>query len=250
VEPPTAETSRALAQEQSVPEAVNVVVNTLEGLNAAFAGVAATLGLRIEERLWNGSTESLAGRQLKWMYPANADDDEFLKRATLLSTLVIEALKPAPLRRILKRFGDNLHLNNNEPAKSLNSRNLLQRLTLIAMLIESLEPNMLEMPTLVKLAEGIVVDAADVEIKSELKSYYKRVREEFAPLAFLYDLRTFGGLAHTPNHDQVSKVAMQLGLPPKNWHRTHYLRLLKLVANSINQITSHLEMASEVIARG
>lgn len=176
------------------------------------------------------------------MYPATADDDEFLKRATLLSTLVIDALKPAPLRRTLKGFGDNLHLNNDEPAKSLNSRNLLQRLTLIAILIESVGPNTAEIPTLVKLAEGIAVNAADVEIKSELRSYHKLVREEFAPLAFLYDLRTFGGLAHTPNQDQVSKAATQLGLPPKNWHRTHYLRLLNLVANSINQITRSLSV--------
>lgn len=250
VDPPTAETSRALVQEQSVPEAVNIIVSSLEELSATFAVITGTLGLRNEERLWDGSLDSLAGRQLKWTYPATANDDEFLKRATLLSTLVIDALKPASLRRTLKGFGNKLHLNYDEPAKSLSSRNLLQRLALIAILIRSLEPNMSEIPTLVRLAERDSDNATDVETKGELRRYYKRVREEFAPLAFLYDLRTFGGLAHAPNQDQVSKAATQLGLPPKNWHRTHYLRLLSLVGNSINEITRHLDIASEVIERG
>jgi len=63
--------------------------------------MVASLQVRSEECLWRGSLDSLAGRQLKWVYPATADDDEFLKRATLASTLVIEALEPELIRQLL-----------------------------------------------------------------------------------------------------------------------------------------------------
>ncbi|MEE9288386.1 MAG: hypothetical protein V3U69_02225, partial [Bacteroidota bacterium] len=81
VEPPSPETAKALTQEQSVPGAVNSLVKALDTLNTAFADMAASLGVAILDPLWRGSLDSLAGRQLRWVYPVTADDDEFLKRA-------------------------------------------------------------------------------------------------------------------------------------------------------------------------
>jgi len=36
---------------------------------------------------------------------------------------------------------------------------------------------------------------------------------------------------------------MEIGLPGKNWRRTDYLRLLRVVTSSIWQISKHLESA-------
>ena len=245
VEPPSQETAGALRQEQSVPDAVNSLVKALDGLNTAFAGMAASLGVMSKDFLWCGSLDSLVGRQLKWVYPAAADDDEFIKRATLASTLVIEALKVAPLRELLSAIGNNLHMNYENPPRSLGSRNLLQRLTLVAMLIEDFRPDIMEIPLLVKQAEGKEKNG-ELELQAEIERAYRRVQDEFAPLAFLYDLRNFGGLAHTPNKPKSAAAAAQLGLPQKNWHRTDYLQLLNLIADSVHHVSKHLEVTAQM----
>src|SRR5271166_1985664 len=223
VEPPSSETVAVLKQEQTVADAVNSLVQSLVGLNRAFARLASSLGMDIPEPLWSGSLESLAGRQLKWVYPASADDSEFLKRATLASTLVIEALKPKLLRKLLQHLDAKLHQNNVDPPGPLGSRRLLERVTLVAVLIENLRPDMTQIPILVRRAEGKTASFDDLQ--AELSKLYERVRDEFAPLAFLYDLRVYGGLAHNPNMKQVAKAAAKLGFPGSGWHRTHYLSL-------------------------
>ena len=196
--------------------------------------------------LWDGSLDSLAGRQLKWVYPATADDDEFLKRATLISTLVIEALKSASLRRLLCQIGGDLHLNNDTPPRSLGSRNLLQRLTFVATLIEDLHTDLAQVPALVRQAETRKDSQDQPDLQDELDRIFGQVRREFAPIAFLYDLRTYGGLAHAPNKEQASAAAARLGLPEKSWHRTDYLRLLNLVAQSVYQASRHLQVAAQI----
>lgn len=245
VEPLSQEAAEALRDEQTVADAVNSVVQVLGELNDAFARIAASLGVTILERPWRGSIDSLAGRQLKWVYPATADDDEFLKRATLASTLVIEALEPASLRKLLSAVGSSLHMNDENPPRLLGSRNLLQRVTLVAVLIEDFRPDIAAIPMLVKQAEGKATIAGDADLQAELARSHRRVRDEFAPLAFLYDLRTYGGLAHSPNKEEVATAAAKLGLPKGNWHRTDYLRLLNLVAESVHQISRHLDIVAQ-----
>ncbi len=247
VEPPSLDTAKALRQEQSVPDAVNLLVKALNTLNTAFADMVVSFGMPNLNPLWRGSLDSLAGRQLKWVYLTTADDDEFLKRATLVSTLVIESLEPASLRKLLGAVGSNLHMNEENPPRPLGPRNLLQRLTLIAVLVESFQPDIAGIPMLVRQAEGKAKNAGEPDLEAELRMSHRSVRDDFAPLAFLYDLRTYGGLAHAPNRDRAAAAAAQLGLPKQNWHRTDYLRLLNLVAESIYSIIRHMEGATEVI---
>jgi hypothetical protein len=239
VEPPSADALQALLQEPTVPEAVNSLMTTLMGLNPAFSHMTGSFGLDNVDSLWRGSLESLACRQLKWVYPATADDDEFLKRATLTSTLVIEGLHTPSLRRLLSAVGPNLHQNSED--KPLGSRNLLQRVTLLALLIDRLRPLTRELQTLVTHAEGRAKYADEPDLQFELEGILGRVRNEFAPLALLYDLRIHGGLAHAPNKERVAAAAAELGLPKENWHRVDYLRLLRLVAESISRIGGYLE---------
>lgn len=250
VEPPSQDAAAALKSEQTVADAVNSVVQVLGELNDTFARIAASLGLIIQERPWRGSLDSLSGRQLKWVYPATADDDEFLKRATLVSTLVIEALQPASLRKLLSAVDSSLHMNDENPPRPLGSRNLLQRVTLVAVLIEDFRPDIAAIPVLIKQAEGKLPIVGEPDLQDELARSCRRVRDEFAPLAFLYDLRTHGGLAHSPNKEQAATAAAKLGLPRGNWHRTDYLRLLKLVAESVHQISRNLDIAAQVMGDG
>jgi len=151
------------------------------------------------------------------------------------------------MRALLNALDKNLHQNFEKPPQSLGSRTLLQRITLIAGLIERLQPDLKELPHLVQQAEGKVRNVAP-DLQAELESLYKQVRDGFAPLAFLYDLRLHGGLAHPPSKEEAAEAATRLGLPRKNWHRTDYLHLLKLVAESFNRISEHFESVVESLA--
>jgi hypothetical protein len=248
VEPPSLVTARTLALETPIPEAVNSLAKALERLNSAFADLSTSLGVTIADQLWRGSLDSLAARQLKWVYPTTADDDEFLKRATLASTFFIDGLQPTPLRELLTSVDGTLHKNFENPSQTLGSRNLLQRVTLVAALLASLRPELAELPSLVKQAEGKAKNAI-ADLQGELETLHQQVRDEFAPLAFLYDLRIHGGLAHPPNKDEAVGAAVRLGLPRGNWHRTDYLNLLRLVGESVNRISEDLEAAADMLAR-
>lgn len=166
VEPPSGETRTVLQHEQTIPNAVNLLVGELELLNTEFQNLADTMDLELPTPIWCGSIDSLAGRQLKWVYPMTADDDEFLKRVTLLSTFVIDGLTPKSIRRVVRAWGEDLHQDRQN--QSLGSRKLLERITFIAILIEDYQPNNAEIPNLVRVAEGESLDTVDTELASEL----------------------------------------------------------------------------------
>ena len=241
VEPPNPKTAKSLQQEGTIPEVVNSLVNELSKLNYTFSNVMRLFGVNAQELLWGGTLDSLAGRQLKGVYPADSDDDEFLKRATLLSTLVIEEFKPDLLRKVICSVGNNLHLNDETPPRPFGSRNLVQRLVLICVLIDKFRPEPSSIPILIQQAEGKEENINDPELQNELKAVNREVRDSISPLAFLYDLRTHGGLAHAFNRARISKAANYLGLPKENWHRKDYLHLLKLATSSIQQINEKME---------
>jgi hypothetical protein len=153
VEPPSKEMARALREEQSVPAGINSI-EALTNLNAAFSRMAASLGVTLVDPLWDGSLDSLAGRQLKWVYPATADDDEFLKRATLASTLVIDEFATPLMRQTLTAISRNLHQNDDNPPRTLGSRSLLQRLALVAVLIKNFPASERRNPRLGQAVRG------------------------------------------------------------------------------------------------
>lgn len=249
VEPPSSETIRVFGEEQTVPDAINALVSELNELNMAFEYFAYVMNAEASNPLWDGSLTSLAARQLKWVYPTAANDDEFLTRATLLSTLVIDGLKPKSLRVLLRAIGEDLHLTCDGQGQSLSSRNLLQRVALIALLVENIRPAIAEIPTLVRQLEGQATSESDSDLQMELGELWKQIRQDLAPLAFLYDLRVHGGIAHSPNKEKVAAAAAGLGLPRGNWHRIHYLYLLDLVTKSVTQVGRHLGSAATKLRR-
>ena len=249
VEPPSSETIRVLDEEQTVPDAINALIRELNGLNTAFENFAYVMNVEVPNPLWTGSLTSLAVRQLKRVYPTVADDDEFLTRATLLSTLVIEGLGSQSLRVLLRAISEGLHLKYDGQDQSLGSRNLLQRVVLIAALIENIQPAIAEIPTLVMQAEGQAARESGSDIHIEIGELWKKTRKDLAPLAFLYDLRLHGGITHSPNKEKVVTAAAELGLPNGSWHRMHYLLLLDLVTKSVAQAGGHLENATMKLSR-
>lgn len=234
VPPPSRETLAAATSEASIPEAINDVGQALSELTGAFTSLCYAFSVS-PSQLWGGSLESLAGRQLKWVYRDDAGDDVFLQRATLASTLVIEELSSSSMRHFLQSIDAALHLNAESPPRSLGSRNLLQRVALVAMLVAALAPDRAELPDLIAQAEGRQ-DAPDAELQRELDALALTVRREFEVLAFLYDLRNFAGLAHASNPERAGEAAERLGLRKNGWHRSDYLALLGMIANSIRAI--------------
>jgi hypothetical protein len=160
---------------------------------------------------------------------------------------VLEGLSSKPLREFLRTIGEGLHQNFEAPPKSLGSRTLLQRVSLVTCLINNFRPNWAEVPSLVRIAEG-KEKGAEPGLKDELEAEHKRVRDDFAALAFLYDLRTFGGLAHLPSKRGISNAAANLGLPAGSWHRNDYLELLDRITESVSKISLRMESAAELIS--
>lgn len=245
-EPPNQDALTAARQETSIPEAVNKLFTSMKRLSASFSEMAESRGVILDAPLWQGSLDSLAGRQLKWVYPTTSDDDEFLKRATLTSTLFLDGLQIAPVRSFFGTIHPKLHESFDKPPKPLGSRKLLERAAFVTLLIKELQPKDSMLVKVARVAEGKDAAMFDPDLKDELKDLHNRVHKEFAPLAFLYDLRVFGGLAHPPNRQKAATVAAQLGLAQGNWHRTDYLSLLRLVSECFDGISTYFDAAIDM----
>lgn len=241
VPPPSVETKEALADETTIPDAVNRVGQRFEALSDTFERFAENVGAPVDRRLWDGNLDSLAGRQLKWVYPATAADEEFLARMTLASTLFLDSLDSAQLRCLLRAFGSELHQGRDR--QTLGSRNLLQRTALIAGLICSLRPQNDELPDLVAWAEA-GSGAPEADLQRELTSLYSALRKEFSPLAFLYDLRIAGGLAHPPSAQKVAIAAKNFGLREKEWRRADFLLILHQIELAVGAVICRITNAT------
>ncbi len=71
VEPPSQEQVISLQSEQTIPDQVNNLVYSLNTLNNSIKKLSVTFGYEIRTDIWNGTVDSLAGRQLKWVYPTS-----------------------------------------------------------------------------------------------------------------------------------------------------------------------------------
>jgi hypothetical protein len=150
---------------------------------------------------------------------------------------------------MLSAIEDTLHLSGDVPPKSLGSRNLLQRLTMLAAILDTFHPKITEIAELVRTGERkVALDSLD--LRTELDSIHKKVREDFAPLAFLYDVRTHAGIAHAPNKKYVQEAAKQLGLPDRNWSRRDYMLLLNMITAAIGKVSDYLWAAISPRQRG
>lgn len=235
---PSVDAIRTIGQERTIPYAVNNLVRMLSNLNSAMRALSRAQNLQSDFKLWNGSLDSLAGKLIKFVYPNNADEEEFIKRSTLVSTLVIDELSVEFLRLILNTFGADLHKsffgNSN-----LGSRKLLQRLILVLAITKQVKPDPAKVSEYVKIAEDpqqTIPSDVDAELVLELKGIYKEIFDLFSPLALLYDLRIYGGLAHPPSMEKARGTAVQLGLPANGWQRRHFLDLVFKMSECIYSV--------------
>jgi hypothetical protein len=241
-EPPSSPSS--YGNEPTIPDSVNKLAESLQRLNYAFELFSSVLGASLEKQLWGGTLDSLAGRQLKWYYPHNASDDEFLKRAVLLSTFVNEELSSNALRTATRAIAPQLHLGDD--GKPLGSRRLLERLALVATLTSTTKTFGTALSDLVAQAEG--ADGADPELLGELRALRKVVRDNFAPIAFLYDLRNSSGVAHAGSLNAARQAAINLGLTAERWGRSEYLSLLRDVGRAVDGISSGFRSSALTLA--
>ena len=250
VPPPNIDTLQLIQEEKTICVAINELLEELTWLNRAFNSLGAALSANDTKPLWEGSSDSLACRQLKWIYPPGTNEDEFVKRATLASTLVLEGFKSDALRKTLNLIGKDLHLSKDKHPKSLGSRKLLERINLISVLISKLNPPHSEIPNLLQRAEVGHINQEQLDLDEELRGIWLQSRTEFSPLAFLYDLRNFGGIAHSPDIKNFSAATSRLGLPEKNWQRQDFMSLIELVCSSINATRLNFFRASSAIQHG
>lgn len=236
VAPPDREALTLAALENPIPDVINELARSLSELNDSFRGLGLALGLPTSENIWQDSADGITAKQLKRVYSDAANDDEFTARLTLLSTYVLEAIKPGALRVFLKSLRPGLDMNEESPSRALGTRKLVERLTIVAAIIHNIMPPREQLADFVEQAEG--AKATDSELGHELREISKAVLEELAPLAALYDIRSAGGYAHRPDLRKVARAAAKLGLAENGWHRRDYLRVLEQVRGAIDSATS------------
>lgn len=238
VPPPSDAEIQTVLSEVALPEAVNAVVRSLKRLNRSFSELASAFSKPPSTDLWHGTSESLAERQLKRVYLPTAGDEEFLKRANFASTLFLDALRPSPLRELLRHIHKTLHLKFGS-GDSLASRKLLERLSLATVIIRELQPKLDELPKLIEIAEARTNDSDP--LSEELRKLNNRNLADLSALAYLYDLRNIGGMAHQSDPKAAGDIAEKLGLPRQDWHRRDYLQLLKQIDTSIGLVADNFD---------
>lgn len=244
--PPSEQAVELFGKELPIPKGVSNLCHALDALNGAFSELTELLGNH-EPLVWTGSEKSLACRQLKWVYPVASGEEEFLTRATLMSTLVVEELHGPALRRVLSSLDSNFDKNSEDSPRPLGSRNLLQRLGSVASVITSLNVDGASVAELVLQAEGCRSND-DKDVESELRKLHEKVREIMRPLAFLYDLRNCGGVAHSVKINDLRKLTSSMNMPKSGWGRTEFLQLLLSVTEAIDQLRLKFESAAEVLS--
>lgn len=211
---------------------VNRLVSELYSLNEAFEyfclKVAPVLAYK---PLWKGAGNRQAITELKWFFPSHANEAEFRKRATLLSTLVIDDLDPE-LLRILLNSVNALSAKDSQ----LGSIKLLQRLALVAMLLKVFRKKS-DLKALIELSSSKTSSFENPEFATEAQRIGKRIYNLFTPLFGLYDLRVAAGYAHPPSSEKVVAAAKLLELPERAWGRTEYLVLLGKLITCVSQIS-------------
>ena len=215
---------------------MNELLRALEDLNESAKNWLTQHGIEHDGQVWKGRGDSLSVRNLKKVYPDSSGNESFISRATYLSNLVIDELYPKNIRKGLHAFGQHMHLADPTRTGSdpLGSRKLFERLVLASRVLQNLQCGPEKIPALIKAAEtNDALEGIDQDLAVELVQIREACLKGVASLAFLYELRRNGGIAHQPNPEKFAKAASHLGLPKTNWKRRDYLTLLEKVTESI-----------------
>lgn len=239
VEPPDNAYFELLKKTKDRIGQVNSLVSELNGLNEAFKNYCLIhKASSCERELWKGAANGPAIKELKWYIASHANDSEFRKRATLLSTLIVDEMDTGVLRTLLQRLDVLL------PDEKLGSLKLLQRLALTAKLNTSFRSSE-NMKELISLTKTGISGSGVSDISQEVKKIEAEVFKTITPLFALYDLRIAAGYAHPPNPEKVLAAVKLLHLPARNWGRSEYLALLSKLSVSVSQISEILWLGAQ-----
>ena len=231
-------------QELPLPKAVNGLLASLQALNGAAIYCEGHFSTPRHGPIWaeDGLDEAIS--KLKYVYPDSARDEDFLLRATCLSTVVDGGLRPEALRQVVGTFGSNLHLKNPEKSESntLGSLKLLERWGLIAAIVHQLSLSKFgKLKSLVIAAESATrPPKLGEDLWNELSAMRRTIAAEMAPLFCLNDIRNSGGTAHPLISRKIAKALNGLGLPPNGFTRLSFLALVKTVTETLDLATKRI----------
>jgi hypothetical protein len=248
VQPPGMNEVVRLRSEPSITEAVNSLVESLEQLNPVFRRLALGFAASSNDTLWKSPSQTSTTRQLKRFYSVSAGEDEFLRRATLVSTLATEGFSSSPMRSVLRSLGPDMDMNEENPPKPLGSLRLLERIVLGAAITARMNPKLDALADLILEAEARST-GSEHDLTQELVQIRKAVRTLFEAITFVYDLRTHGGVAHRQNVTQARVAAKNMSLPGGGWTRADYLGLLRQVKMTVDAIRAKFAEAVDVLSK-
>lgn len=138
--PPDDQALQRFLQELPLPEIINRLLDTLEGLNGAAIYCEGHLGTPQHGPVWAGDGQDETIQKLKSVYPDSVRDEELRLRATLLSTLVDGGLRADALKQIVGIFGSGLQRKDPQKLKStpLGTLKLVERWVLSATIVHQL----------------------------------------------------------------------------------------------------------------
>lgn len=242
--PPDEQALQRYLQELPLPEVINRLLDSLQALNGAAIYCEGHFSAPPHGPVWEGIGHDEAIRKLKSVYPDSARDEEFLLRATCISTVVDGGLRPEALRQVVGRFGSGLQLKDPQKSKSnaLGSLKLLERWVLIATIIHQLSLSKFgKLKTLVIGAESTTrPPKLEGDLWNELRAIRRTVAAGMAPLFCLNDIRNSGGTAHPLSSKRISKALKGLGLPPNGFTRLSLLALVKTVTETLDLATNRI----------
>jgi len=100
VAPPDDQSRQRYQEELPLPEAVNALLISLDAINGAAIYCGEHFGTPRQGRIGAGIDQDEAIHKLMSVYPDSARGEEFLHRATCLSTFVDDGLCPEALRHL------------------------------------------------------------------------------------------------------------------------------------------------------
>lgn len=227
-------------REQEIPDLVNALVDALERMAATPSWFAAE-GTEPPAAIWNLKSDP---RPLKRHMGSTTDKTEFARRVTELSTLLIDGLDKAALIGAVEALAGMRAPNEH---RSQGSRKWLEAYATacrIARYLRTMEPAALAGPVRLGLAWATAT-GEQLEAAREYQQAAGEIRGALAPIAYLYDLRTSGGVAHPPSAGWAEALAKVAG-DSEQVGRRGYLALLTAVGEAVRLIVEDVRAAARM----
>ncbi len=240
VPPPSATEYDEACREREIPDVVNALVDALEHM-AATPSWFADEGTELPAAVWSLKSDP---RPLKRHMGSTTDTTEFARRVTELSTLLIDGLDKAALIRAVEALAG---MNAPNEYRSQGSRKWLEAWATacrIARQLGTMEPVALAGPLRLGLTWTTAAER-EREAAQEYQQAALDTRATLAPIAYLYELRTSGGVAH-PSSAKWAPALKKAAGDPEQVGRRAYLALLSSLGEAVRSVVEDVRAAAGV----